>query len=361
MRPFVCLSLALSVLLGLSGSVEAAESRVVLFAGGDSAGDGPATQAKLVAPFGVDFDRSGNTYIVELTGERVLRVDREGQLTRIAGSERKKGNTGDGGPAMEATFNAMHSVAIGRDGLVYLADTLNNRVRRLDPQSGRIEAFAGTGAKGDEGDGIPALKAKFGGIYCIAFDPRGVRLILTDLDMRRIRSVDMKTGIVRTVAGNGKRGVPEDGADARSAPLVDPRAACADAEGNVYILERSGHALRVVDVGGKIRTVVGTGEKGVSLDGGDARSVKLNGPKHLCLDQDGSVLIADTENHLILRYRPREGKVERVAGSGKKGTGGVGGPPEKVELNQPHGVLVHPSGAIYVTDSSNNRVLRIER
>ena len=104
-----------------------------------------------------------------------------------------------------------------------------------------------------------------------------------------------------------------------------------------------------------------SGEKGATGDGGDARKATLNGPKHLCVDRDGNVIIADTENHLIRKYLPSEGKIVRVAGTGKKGTGGVGGPPEKVELNQPHGVYVHSSGMLYIADSSNNRVLRIER
>ncbi len=101
--------------------------------------------------------------------------------------------------------------------------------------------------------------------------------------------------------------------------------------------------------------------KGATGDGGDALKATLNGPKHLCIDRDGNVLIADTENQLIRKYLPAEGKIVRVAGTGKKGTAGVGGPPEKVELNQPHGVYVHPSGTVYICDSGNNRVLRIER
>jgi DNA-binding beta-propeller fold protein YncE len=116
-----------------------------------------------------------------------------------------------------------------------------------------------------------------------------------------------------------------------------------------------------VDAKGKIRTVAGTGKAGNSGDGGDARKALLNGPKHLCIDLDGNVVIADTENHVIRKYLPKEGKIVRVAGTGKRGTAGVGGVPEQAEFNQPHGVYVHPSGVLYVVDSSNNRVLKIER
>ena len=165
----------------------------------------------------------------------------------------------------------------------------------------------------------------------------------------------------KAVAGNGQKGVPEDGALATAAPLVDPRAVIADAKGRVYILERGGHALRVVDADGKIKTVVGTGRQGNSGDGGDARQATLNGPKHLCFDRDGNVVIADTENHVIRKYLPRENRIVRVAGSGKKGRGGIGGPPLDAELNQPHGVFVRNDGTLYIADSSNDRVLRIEK
>ena len=128
-----------------------------------------------------------------------------------------------------------------------------------------------------------------------------------------------------TIAGNGDRGVPADGAEATRSPLVDPRAVIADREGNVYVLERAGHVLRVVDRTGRIRTVVGTGVKGSGGDGGPAMQAQLNGPKHLCMDQDGGVIIADTENHVIRKYTPADGKIVRIAGSGKRGTDGVGG------------------------------------
>jgi DNA-binding beta-propeller fold protein YncE len=299
-------------------------------------------------------------YIVELEGQRVLKVNPEGLLTVLGGTG-KKGSGGDGGPAAEAQFNGMHSLAVAPDGSVYVADTWNNKVRRIDPKTGVITTVFGTGKKGFDGDGGPAAKATFGGVYSIAFDHRGENLYLADLDNRRVRAIDLKTGVVRTVAGNGKRGVPQDGADATGAPLVDPRAVAVDRKGNVYILERGGHALRVVGTDGKIRTVAGTGKAGLSGDGGPAREATLRGPKHLCIDRDDNVIIADSANHVIRKYLPGEGKIVRVAGTGKKGSRGAGGPPLEIEMDEPHGVYVHPSGTLYIVDSLNHRVLRLEK
>jgi sugar lactone lactonase YvrE len=201
-----------------------------------------------------------------------------------------------------------------------------------------------------------------GGIYCIAFNSDFSKLYLTDLDNRKIHYVDMKTNKIHHVAGSGKKGVPDDGADAKSAPLVDPRAACVDRQGNVYILERSGHALRVVDASGKIRTVAGTGKAGNTGDGGDARKATLNGPKHLCVDAEDNVIIADTANHVIRKFTPKDGKIVRLAGTGKKGDSGDGGPPLSVAFNEPHGVFFQPgTTTLYIVDSMNNRVFRWDK
>ncbi|MBC7853854.1 MAG: hypothetical protein IAF94_10490, partial [Pirellulaceae bacterium] len=219
--------------------------------------------------------------------------------------------------------------------------------------------FAGTGEKGYSGDGGPAAKAKFGGIYSVAFDAAGKNIVLADLDNRRVRRIELASGMVTTVAGNGEKGVPADDAEAAKSPLVDPRAACFDSQGSVYVLERSGNALRVVTPDGKIRTVAGTGKAGATGDGGDAKLATLHGPKHLCADKDDNIIIADTENHLIRKHLVKEGRIVRIAGSGKKGTTGINGPPLAVELNQPHGIYLHPAGELYIVDSSNNRVLKI--
>lgn len=329
--------------------------KLVLVAGGDK------SEPKIQSPFAVDSDPKGNLYFCEMTGNRIGRIDRKGFVTIIAGTG-QKGNDGDGGPAAKATFNGMHNLAVAPDGdALFVADTWNNRIRRIDLKTGTVAAFAGTGTREFAGDGGSPLSARFGGVYCLAIEPRGERLYIADLDNRRIRAIDLRKNIVTTVAGNGQKGLPADGAEAANSPLLDPRAVAVDGKGNIYILERSGNALRVVDRQGRIRTVVGTGKPGATGDDGDARQATLNGPKHLCVDRDGNVLIADTENHLIRKYLPSEGKIVRVAGTGKKGNTGVGGSPLQAELAQPHGVYVHPNGDLYIADSSNDRILRIQK
>jgi DNA-binding beta-propeller fold protein YncE len=336
--------------------------RLVLVAGGGAKEDhAPATQTKLVAPFGVDFDAAANLYLVEMAGgERVRKMGRDGVLHVIAGTG-TTGFAGENSAGLEAQFNGMHSLAVLPDGNLFLADTWNHRIRRVDARTGTVSTFAGTGATGYGGDGGPAKHAQFGGLYCASLDPQHENLYLADLDNRRVRAINLQTGLVRTVAGNGERGVPKDGDKAVSAPLIDPRAVAVDRMGNVYVLEREGHALRVVTPDGAIRTVAGTGARGNSGDGGEARSATMNGPKHLCVDPDGSVVIADTENHVIRRYTPRDGRIVRVAGSGRKGADGVPGPPLEAELNQPHGVTIGPGGMLYIVDSNNHRILRVEK
>jgi len=335
--------------------------KLTLVAGGGTGADGTdATKAKLIQPFGVDFV-GDKIFIVEMVkGERLRTIDSKGGLITLAGKEGVKGQDGDGNSGPSATFNGMHSLAVGPEGMIYLADTWNNRVRKYDPKTEKVTAFAGTGEKGFTGDGGPAEKAKFGGVFCVSFDPEKANLFITDLDNRRIRKVEMKSGIVTTVAGNGMKGTPKDGEDAAKQPLVDPRAHAVDKEGNLWILERGGHALRVVDNKGIIRTVAGTGKAGMGT--GKALESAMNGPKHVSIDRDGTVLIADTENHRIVRFNPKEGTLSAVAGTGKKGAAGVNGDPLKAEFSQPHGVIVHPkTGEIYISDANNGRVLKIER
>lgn len=336
--------------------------KIVLVAGtGAAEKDAPATQCALHEPFGTEFTPSGEMIIAEMEhGNRVLKVGKDGVLHVFAGTG-AKGASGDGGPAMAATFNGIHNFVVRRDGDLLIADSFNSLLRRIDAKTGTISTVAGGAKKGFAGDGGPAKDAQFSTLIQIAINPLGTKLYCADIGNKRIRRIDLATNVITTVAGNGKGGVPTDGADAVNEPLVDPRAVTPDAEGGFYILERNGNALRYVDAQGKIKTVVGTGAKGLSGDGGPGLQATMNGPKYIALDRDGTVLIADAENHVIRRYSPKTGLITRVAGTGKPGTAGLDGDPLQCELRRPHGVTVGPDGSLYITDSYNDRILKIER
>ncbi|REJ68734.1 MAG: hypothetical protein DWQ31_07120 [Planctomycetota bacterium] len=310
--------------------------------GGDAATSGP-----LDFPFGVDFDRSGNLYVVEMTGGRVLKRDVRGKLTTIAGRP-EAGYSGDGGPAAQATFREMHNLAVDAEDNLFIADSSNHCIRRIDAKTGVVTTFSGNGQQGFDQDTGNAKSARYKKVISIAFNPSKDALFVADIYNVRIRRIDMAHDIVETVAGTGRSAVPRDGDAAVASPLVDPRAVAADGAGNVYILERAGHALRVVDRQGKIRTVAGNGKKGYR--DGTALQAQFDGPKHLCLDDAGNVYIADDGNHAIRKYDPYTATVTTVLGRGHGDA--------EYTLNKPHGVAWH-DGWLYVVDSGNNRILRM--
>ena len=335
----------LPFLLGLGCAMAA---RVEHVAGGPSTESPRAVEIKLTEPFAVDFGANGDWYVCEYKGQRIVRVDKAGKVHLFAGTG-SAGYSGDGGPATAATFRDPHGIAVTKNGEMYVADTLNHVIRRIDLKSGIITTVAGTGEKGFAGDGLSAKEAKFDGTFGIALGPSHDKLYIADLNNRRVRMLDLKSGVVTTVAGNGQSSEPEDGSQAAQSPLVDPRAVAVDSAGNLYILERRGNALRVVDKQGRIRTVVRPGSV----------SPNLNGPKHLCIDRNDNVIIADAENHLVRRYERKSGALVTVAGTGEKGASVDASNPLRTELNRPHGVAVDKTGALYITDSYNHRVLRL--
>jgi DNA-binding beta-propeller fold protein YncE len=245
-------------------------------------------------------------WIVEMvSGNRLLKVDGGGTMQHVAG-QLKAGDSGDGGQAIRAQFNGPHNLAILPDDNVLIADTWNGRVRVVDVKARIVSTLEGWRA--------PAGKEKGNGPYCITLNFEGTKLYIADL--LQVHELDLATHKSKVIAGNGKRGKPEDGAVAIEAPLSDPRAVAPDRQGNVYILERGGNALRVVDKTGHIRTVVNaSGKKGGEGDGGPALEATMNGPKHLCVDKDDSVIIADAEAHLVRRYVPA---IRRLPESGDR-------------------------------------------
>ena len=282
--------------------------RLVQVAGGGTGGDGSsADRAELTGPFGVGFDGQGTLFFVEMTGNRVRKIGPDGLVTTLAGSG-KKGNGGDDGPAARAELNGPHSLEVARNGDIYVADTWNNRVRKIDARTGRITNVAGTGHQGFSGDGGPATQAEFGGIYCLALDENAQTLDLADLDNRRIRRIDLKTGIVTTVAGNGKKGVPADGTE----PFRHPWWTRGPWRSTAAATSTSWNAAAMpsgswTDRGRSARWPATAGRATPATAATPA--ARLNGPKHLTVNARGNVLIADTENHRIRVYHPADGTI----------------------------------------------------
>jgi len=331
---------------------------LVLVAGGPKIADGISASEVGVSATGINFDRAGNLYVADFPGHRVRKIDVRGIITTIAGTG-VKGFGGDGGPATNAMLDSPHSLVVTPKGDILVADMRNYRVRKIDVTTGIITTIAGSGVAGFGGDGGPAVRARFDKILGLALDVKGEKLFLADgWDNRRIRMVDLASGIISTVAGNGATGVPKDGELATKSPLVFPRDVVLDSSGNLYIADQKGHALRVVDVHGRIHTVAGTGGQGETGDGGPARDATLTRPVCLCLDGDGNVLIAGIRR--VRKYLPKDGRIFHVAGTENPGSAGLNGPPELAQLSTPQGVAVHPSGTIYIADTANSRIVKIE-
>lgn len=335
------------------------------FAGGVEVVAGVPRTAAVSEPFSVDFDSEGALYGVEFTkSNRVFRL-REGKLEFVAGvahnAEKEKPADGadvnDGPDALAAIFNGMHDIQITRDGIAIIADSFHHRVRSFDLRSGAVATIAGTGAKGFEGDGGPAVAGRFNITMTAGLSPDEGSLLIADIGNHRVRRLELGSGLLTTVAGNGQKGLPEEGAAALETPMGDARAAALAPDGTLYVLLRGGNSLAAVK-GGKARIVVNrSGRKGYEGDGGPALEAAMNGPKYVAIDPRGRVLIADAENHCIRRYDPDKGTIELLAGRPPAAGDAIGATLLETGLRRPHGVRVGPDGRIYVCDTYNNRVL----
>src|SRR5207249_2321190 len=210
-----------------------------------------------------------------------------------------------------------------------------------------ITTVAGTGTAGFSGDGGPAAKAQLRQPHSIAFDPQG-GLLICDLGNLRIRRVDLATGLIETWAGTGERKPTPDGAPIAGTPLNGPRAISSDPDGNLYLVLREGNAVYRIDSrAGRIYHLAGTGETGYSGDGGPAKSARLSGPKGVAWAPGGSLYLADTENHVIRRIDLKSGVITTVAGTGQRGNGSDGDPLQ-CALSRPHGIFVSADGRAYI-------------
>ena len=325
---------------------------------GYSGDGGPATDATLREPFMCDFDPAGNLVFSEARNHCVRRIDAQtGVITTLVG-DGEAGYSGDGGPAAQARFNEPYSLTVDSNGDIYIVDRLNAVVRKVDAATGIISTVAGTGEPGYGGDGGPGPLAQLREPNDCFLDGRG-GLLIADIQDQRIRRVDLNTGIINTFAGNGEKVRAGDGLPATQASILGARAVCMDGSGNTYIAEREGNGVRKVDANGIMSTLAGTGERGYTGDGGPASAATWGAPKAIRCDAAGDVIVVDTENHAIRRINAA-GIVTTIAG-GHLGGDGDGGPATEAGLERPHGCGIGPDGTLYIADSNNHRVRAVGR
>ena len=320
------------------------------------AGDGgPAVDARLSRPTGVTVDAAGNLYIADSGNHRIRRVDPSGIITTIAGTG-EEGFSGDSGPATEAQLRCPSRVATDGSGNLYIADRCNARIRKVDP-AGIITTVAGTGERGDGGDGGPATEAQLRSPNGVATDGSG-NLYIADFGNFRIRRVD-SSGIITTIAGTGEQGFSGDGGQAIDAQLGNPIDVTVDAAGNLYIADQSNRRIRRVDSSGTISTVVGNGASGFSGDFGPATEARLRFPSSVAADAAGNLYIADTFNYSIRRV-DSSGTISTVAGNRVPGFSGDSFPAIDAQLEDPIDVTVDAAGNLYIADQQNHRIRRVD-
>jgi streptogramin lyase len=253
---------------------------------GDNGREGAAGTVNIDQPFGVDFGPDGALYICEVGQHRIRRLDlAEKRLTTVVGSGRK-GYSGDGGPAADADLNEPYEVRFDSQGNLFFVEMRNCVVRRVDKQTGRISTVAGSGRSGFGGDGGPATQSLLRDPHSIALDSDD-RLYIADIGNHRIRRVDPKTGVIETFAGTGEKKLPHDlsrghEAPAKNTPLFGPRALCISGK-ELWIALREGNSIWVINLEeGTLSHEAGTGEKGYS--DGDSFKATFDGPKGIALE-----------------------------------------------------------------------------
>ncbi len=324
----------------------------------DSDGDRATQNMGSVAAFGHPL---GNPFGIQIVGDDVWITTVEDQcvwkssltndrIRRVAGNG-QTGYSGDGGPALQATFNWPHEVRVDNDGTMFIADTRNHVIRRVDGATRIVTTVAGNGKAGFAGDSKSGTDVAFDQPHSVALDGQG-GLLVADTKNHRLRRIDLATNIVTTIAGTGEKKLPSDGAMAISSPLFGPRSLAVDDQ-SIWIVLREGNSIWRLDRSeGTLHRVAGTGKKGYSGDGHDPLQATFRGPKGIAVDADGNLLVVDTENHAVRKINFADNQITTVLG-GTMAT-------KTTKLKRPHGIAAAPDRFL-VGDSENNRVIQLGR
>ncbi len=327
---------------------------------GYSGDGGPAISSQLTYPEGVCVDDSGNVYISDAGNNRIRKISAStGFINTIAGTG-TAGYSGDSGQAVNAEINQPIGIALSRlTGDVYFAEYGNNTIRKVNQSTGLISTVAGTGIAGYSGDNGPAINAKL-------YFPLGVCLdtldnvYFSDAWYGRVRKVEVATGIITTIVGNGISGYNGDGILATNAQLNYPTGVCLDDSSNLYITDCFNSRVRKVNaITGLISTIAGNGTSGFSGDGGIATSATLTSPAGVFVDDTGHVYISVPNNRRIRKVNASTGIITTIAGNGSGGFAGDGGLATDAKLNNPKSPFFDKQGNLYIADSQNNRIRKV--
>ncbi|MGO4515407.1 Ig-like domain repeat protein [Terriglobus sp. 2YAB30_2] len=322
-------------------------------------GDGmQATASTLFLPQGIVVDAAGNLYVTDSSSNRVRRIDAQTQVITTIAGDGNPGYTGDGGPATGASVSNPTGLALDGLGNLYIADNYNHVVRAVDLATNIIRTVAGTGTAGYSGDGSAATSARLNGPNGLAVDPAAGVLYIADTGNSAVRKLDLVTGNINAFAGTGVAGYSGDGGSAVSAQLNLPWGVAVAADGHVCIADQTNHMVRCV-TSGVIQHVAGTGTAGFSGDGSAASGAQLRYPGALLFDVAGNLLISDTSNNRVRRINAVTGLIETITGTGGQSFQGDDGPANAAMVYGPYSMALDGYGNLYIADMFHNRVRKI--
>ncbi len=321
--------------------------------GGMSGNGGKANQATFNSPTGSAQDAEGNVYIADNFNHVVRKIDRSGIIRIFAGTG-QKGYSGDNGKAVLAQLYEPDDVKVDRSGNVYIVDQRNNVIRKVS-QKGIISTVAGTGTGGFSGDGGPATNAKLFIPTSLAIDTNGV-IFIADAGNERIRRIDV-TGTISTYVGNGTKGNSGDGKEAINASISYVNGIAVDRTGALIFAQKDNNVIRKVNSKGRIFAFAGTGKQGYSGDGGPAINAEFNSPYGVAIDEEGNVYVSDNGNGRI-RKISKKGTITTIAGNGKSGNG-KGTDPMEMSFNNPTFLDITKEGDLLIADRGNNKIRKL--